>query len=392
MKSLAILTVLFLAANATAQNWNFSGSLENTLWLADDVPPAFLEFDDGYLLNPRLSLTFDYQPDPRFFLHATLRADRGFDPGTEPDGELRFDEVILRYRPFGDNLLNIQLGKFPTIVGNWVPNHDFHEDPFILAPLPYSEINGINVNNPLGSSPAAIETRSKLSGATIHRLKENWSSIIWGPAYSNGLSIFGNTDAFDYAIEIKNSGLGSQPSEWNFGEGDFEMPNISARLGYRPDAAWALGLSANRSYYLNVQAEDVLTPGMDRADFTQDLIGVDLRWSHHDWLLSGEFFYASYDTPHEDLENLSYYLQARYKAAPGLWIAGRFGQTLSNEVATPSGGQAPWSPDYLRAELALGWRITPDVLLKTQYAYTLVTNDLSEPSKNLLILSLGWRF
>ena len=388
----AALLALFLAANASAQSWHFSGSLENTLWLAAEVPPGFLEFDDGYLLDPCLSLTFDYQPDPHFFFHSTLRADRGFDPGTEPDGEVRLDEIILRYRPFGDGSLDIQLGKFPTIVGNWVPIHDYYEDPFILAPLPYSEINGINVNDPAANSPAAIATRAKLNGATIHRLKENWSSLIWGPAYSNGIAVFGSSEKFDYALELKNSGLGAQPREWEFGEGDFTTPNISARLGYRPDAAWALGLSTNRSYYLNTQAEDVLAPGVERDDFTQDLIGIDLRWAHRDWLFSGEVFYVNYHTLHEDLSSLSYYLQARYKAAPGLWIAGRFGQTLSNEVAIPSGGESPWSPDYLRAELALGWRITPDVLVKTQYAYTLVTNDLSEPSDHLLVLSMGWRF
>lgn len=121
-----------------ASDWKFSGSFENTLWLSNDVPPAFLEFEDGYFLDPRLSLTVDYQPDPRFFLHATLRADQGFDPGTRPDGDVRLDELILRYRPFGDSQLNLQLGKFPTVVGNWVPTHNYYEDPFILAPLPYT--------------------------------------------------------------------------------------------------------------------------------------------------------------------------------------------------------------------------------------------------------------
>lgn len=393
MRNISLIFLILLAGEiARASDWTIGGSLENTLWLSNDVPPAFLEFDDGYFFNPRLSLSLDYQPDPHFFFHATLRADRGFDPGTRPDGEVRLDELMIRYRPFGENSLNFQVGKFPTVVGNWVPNHNYYDDPFLLAPLPYSAINGVHVNNPNGSSPQAIENRSNTPGSTIHSLKENWSSIIWGPAYSNGFSIFGSSETLDYAFEVRNASLGAQPSEWDFGDGDFTTPTLSARLGYRPDAAWAFGLSCSHGYYLNTNASDVLPSGTDRSDFTQSLVGLDMRWAHHDWILSGEAFYTTYNTLHEDFHTFSYYLQARYKAAPGLWLAGRFGQTVSDEVSVPSGGESSWAPDLIRAELALGWRITPELLLKTQYAYTFVSNDVSEPSQNLAAFSLGWRF
>ncbi|MGJ8672390.1 hypothetical protein [Rubritalea sp.] len=393
MKILSRVSLFVLLNNlAVAQDWNFSGSIENTLWLADGTPPAFLELKKGYLVDPRLSLSVDYQPDPRFSFHATLRADRGFDPGTHPDGQARLDEFIALYRPHGNNLLNIQIGKSPTVVGNWVPTHDYYENPFILAPLPYSAINGVNVNNPAANSPEAIEINNNLRGSSIHNNKENWSSIIWGPAYSNGVSVFGNTETLDYAFEMKNSSLGAQPSEWDFGDGDFKTPTVSTRIGYRPDASLAFGLSASYGHYLNTDASDILDAGLERSDFTQTLVGLDIRWSHRDWLLSGEAFHTTYNTLHEDFHTLSYYLQTRYKVAPGIWLAGRFGQTLSNEVSIPSGGEVPWSPDLIRGELALGWRITPDVLFKTQYAYTLVTTDFSEPSQNLMAVSIGWRF
>lgn len=388
MKSRLALIFTVSTALLSAQNWKFGGSFENTLWVADDIPPAFLEFDKGYLLDPRFSLSFDYQPDPRFYLHTTVRADRGFDPGTQPNGDFRLDSLILRYRPFADNTLNLQAGKFPTIVGNWVPTHHYYEDPFLLAPLPYSAITGINVNNPVNHSPQAIEARANASNPTIHRAKTNWSSIIWGPAYANGFAAFGSKGNFDYAFEFKNTSLGSSPDEWDFGQGDFGDPLIAARFGYRPDAAWAFGLSASHGPYLNAGYRGEL----GRGDFNQSLIGLDLRWSHRNWIVSGEAFFSTYDALTEDLQTFSYYVQARYKAAPGLWFAGRFGQTLSNEITVPSGGQAPWSPELLRAEISLGWRITPELLLKTQYAYTDVSNDLSSPSNNLFALSLGWKF
>jgi len=95
----------------------------------------------------------------------------------------------------------------------------------------------------------------------------------------------------------------------------------------------------------------------------------------------------------EDLRVFSYYLQARYKLAPGVWLAGRVGQTLSNEVEIPSGGDAPWSPNLFRGELAVGWRITPELVVKAQYTYTEVTNDFSSsPSPHLYGISMSWNF
>lgn len=392
MKPLAVFLSLLSPFGLQAKDWKIGGSIESTLWISNDIPAALLEFDEGVLYDPRASLSFDYQPSSHFFFHALARYDQGFDPGTRENTEFRLDELILRFRPLGDNTLNLQIGKFPTLVGNWVPTHGYYDDPFLLAPLPYSAINGVNVTDTNQHSAQAIENRTNLPSPNLHNAKQNWSSLIWGPAYSNGAAIFGTLNRFDYAFEIRNSFLGSQPEEWQFGEGDFAEPTVSGRIGFRPDAAWTFGLSASRGPYLNASAADGFTPGDERGDFHQTLLGIDLRWAHHDWIVSGEAFYAHYNTTHEDLQTFSYYLQARYKAAPGIWLAGRFGQTLSNEVSIPSGSKAPWSPDLLRAELAAGWRITPDLLLKSQYTYTLVTNELSAPTQNLFALSLGWRF
>lgn len=392
MKSLHLLALVLIAshttANLSAKDWHFSGSLENTVWASDGIPAGFLEFDNDTFFAPRLSLNFDYQPDPRFYFHTLIRADRGFDPGTEPDGELRIDNLIFRYRPFGDNSLNFQAGKFATVIGNWIPNHGYYDDPFLLAPLPYSAIVGISNNSPNGHSPQAIENRANASSPTLHLSKTSWSSLIWGPSYTNGFSLFGNKDKFNYAFEIKNAALGSTPSEWDIGFNNLSEPTISGRIGFQPNAALTIGISASQGPYLNADAPSIF----DRNDFKQTLIGADLRWSHRNWIISGEAFFSTYDSLDEDLQTFSYYLQARYKVAPGIWVAGRFGQTLSNEVSIPSGGTAPWSPDLLRAEISLGWRITPELLLKTQYTYTEVTNNLSAPDPNLLGFSLGWRF
>lgn len=385
MKTSLFLIPALMTGFASASELVVSGSIENTLWAGNDVPAAFLEFDDEVFHDPRASLSFDYQPDPRIFFHATLRADRGFDPGTQTDGDIRLDALILRYRPFGDNSLNLQAGKFPTVIGNWVPTHGYYEDPFLLAPLPYSAITGINVLNATEHSPQTIANRAQAARPNIHLAKTNWSSIVWGPAYSNGFAVFGNRGKIDYALEMKNTFAGSSPEEWDLGEGDFSHPTISGRIGYQHDASLSLGLSASHGPYLNAGSPS-------RGDFHQTLMAADIRWAHRDWILSAEMFFATYDSLGEDLEMLSYYLQARYKVLPGFWIAARLGQTVSNDVSTPFSPNTEWTANITRAEIALGWRISPDLLLKTQYTHTDVTNEFSAPQEDLFGISFGLKF
>jgi len=347
-----------------------------------------LEFEGGELYEPSLSVDLDYQPNDHFYFHTTFNADRGFDAGSEADGDVRFDTLFLRYRPTGDNTLNFQLGKSPTVVGNWVP--EFADNPFLLAPLPYASITGAGTQEVFQLSGQEIENRANAPGATIHTEKTDWSALIWGPAYSNGGSIFGSSNGFDYAFEIKNTSIGSAPDEWDFGEGDFSDPLLAGRIGYRPNAAWAYGLSLSHGPYLDADA--ILAPGIDRGDLDQTLAVADVRWSRRNLIISGEAFFAEYDRVEENLQVFSYYIQGRYKLGPGMWLAGRFGQTLSNEVAVPSGGVAPWSPDLLRGELAFGWRATEQLSFKTQYTYTEITNDFSEIEPHLFSFSADWSF
>ncbi|MDB4547599.1 hypothetical protein N9Z80_05360, partial [Akkermansiaceae bacterium] len=208
--------------------------------------------------------------------------------------------------------------------------------------------------------------RVSVYGNSIFRApKENWASTIWGPSYSTGLSLIGAEGKFDYAFEVKNSGLSSLPDQWDPSLGDFDDPTFTARLGYRSDAAWALGLSFSRGPYLEPEGEKFLPAGMDRGDLPQTVIGLDARWAHRDLIISGEIIASEYETLEVgDLRSLSYYLQARWKAAPGLWLAGRFGQTFHNSADGPGGTSLEWAPDHWRAELSAGYRFTPDLLVK----------------------------
>ncbi len=391
MKTLAILTLS--AASACAQDGfqpapanspirvDLRPSVETVVWSGDTPTPADLARTDTSFLAPRLTLDVDASAGDHWFLHTTTRFDRGFDPGDQPDGDVRLDEIILRWRVCDDQRLNFQIGKFPTVFGAWPNTHGFFDDPFLLAPLPYSQIIGFSGGGggpgPGGPSGPEPGGPAGLPGAG----KDQWSSLIWGPVYTSGACVFGATESLDYALEIKNTGLAANPDSWS--DLDYSHPAVSARFGYRPDAAWAFGLSASQGPWL-----DENVPHGDRDDLLQNTLGVDARWAHHNLIVSGEVVLTEFETPAaDDLRAASWFLQARWKVSPGFWLATRFGQILTNDAAD----DVVWQPDLWRAEIGTGWRLSPNLLLKAGYSYTHADGG-GDAANHLLGTGIGWRF
>jgi len=380
-----------LTVSAAAQEdgiFTFGGSAEALLFSSDSPTPGLVK-ESGEFFAPRLNLTLDALPSEYLYFHARGVADRGFDPGNDLDGLLRIDELYFRYRPFGTNALNVHVGKFATRFGSWRDGHYFFDDPFILPPLLYGNVIGIGVQNPASLSPAAIAARDSGQLTSVLAAPERpWASTIWDANYATGIAVSGDVGTVSYAFEIKNAGISSHPDQWVPDLDDYRSPTYTGRISYRPDAAWQLGVSASRGPYLENGAEVFLPAGIDRGDLPHTAIGLDARWAYRDFILSGEVIGSQFETLEVgDLRSLSYYLQARWKAAPGIWLAARFGQTLNNDTAAG----IPWSPDLWRATIAAGWRITPDLLFKTEFSHTEVPTDPTA-GENIFACGIGWRF
>jgi hypothetical protein len=367
-------------------NFDLRPSVEAVVWAGETPPTGLFDSDDKVFVAPVLRLDAEAAAGEQLFLHATARIDRGFDPVSREQGDIRLDEITLRWQVFDDQRLQFQVGRFPTVFGAWQAGHDFFDDPFLLPPLPYSQIVGVQTRNPAAVSPAAILGRANGTSPPVSALdKDNWASVIWGPAYATGASVFGATEHFDYAAEIKNTALSSHPDSWA-GNG-FGHPSFGARLGYRPDAAWAFGLSASRGPWL----EDSF-PGADRDDLQQTLFGLDARWAHRNLVISGEVIVSGFETPAAGtLRTSSWFLGARWKVSPGVWLAARFGQTFANDADGPGRVGLPWQPDVWRSDIGIGWRVTPDVLLKAGHFFT-HTKGADDSESHLAGLGVGWRF
>lgn len=370
---------------------NLRPSVEAVVWSGDTPAPALIDSTGHTFFAPRFSMATDATAGEHLFLHTTTRWDNGFDPVSDGQGEVRLDEAFLRWSVYDDQRLNFQIGKFPSVFGAWSGQHDFFDDPFLLAPLQYSQIIGVNTRSPDANTPESIRARADGSAAAVSTLaKENWASILWGPGYASGANVFGSTEHLDYALEIKNTALSSHPDSWT--DLDFSSPTVTGRLGYRPDAAWAIGLSASRGPWMEDEASGLLPPGADREDFTQNTLGLDVRWAHHNVIVSGEVVISEFETPTAgDLRTASWFLQTRWKVSPGVWLAARFGWISANDATDPAGNDVSWQPDVWRAEIGGGWRVSPNILFKAGYSFTHSAGDTAA-GEQLLGTGIGLRF
>jgi len=357
-----------------------SGSLDLEGYHFQAAAPGLIFTDEANLFNPRLSLFLDLQIGPHVYVFAESRADRGFDPGDD-SAQIRLDEYAVRITPWDDGRFNLQLGKFATFVGNWTPRHGSWEDPFITAPLPYDNLTGIWDTNPVRSGAellawAGLRPAPSVGGAYLQPYRS--LPILWGPSYTTGAAVFGGIGKFDYAAELKNASLSSRPDTWDSTEVQWRTPTLSGRVGFHPDEAWNLGVSASTGPYLRTSA--VLPRGAGLGDYRETVFGQDASYAWHHWQLWAELYEARFAIPGlgGGANTIAYYIEAKREFTPQFFGAIRWNQQLFSTVPVAGSGSLRWGRNVERVDLGPGYRFTPHTQLKLQYSLQREDADLRE--------------
>jgi len=339
-----------------------SGTIDLEIYHFEQPAPALIDSRNDTLFNPRLTLFLDAQMGSQFYFFAQARLDRGFDP-SDNGASIRLDEYALRLTPWADARFTLQLGKFATVVGNWVPRHLSWDNPFIDAPLVYENITAI-------SDKAAPYSAFYFVGRPEENAKYEFNPVIWGPSYATGASVAGRLGFFDYAVEVKNASLSSRPESWNATEVDFDHPTFSARLGFRPNQMWNFGFSLSEGSYFRREAEQTLPPRRDLDDYRELVLGQDASFAWHHLQIWAEVYEARFEVPRVgDADTLAYYLEAKYKFTPQFFGAVRWNQQLFSNIDVGGGAKMQWGPDLGRVDIAAGYRFTSHTQLKLQYSF-----------------------
>src|SRR5438128_1958325 len=238
---------LTIAAFGDDLRARLSGTIDIEFYNFQQPAPGLIDSEIDNLFNPRLTLFLDAQLGSQIYFFAQMRVDRGFDP-SDHGAQVRLDEYALRITPWEDGRFTLQVGKFATVVGNFVPRNLSWNNPFINAPLVYENITAV-------SDKAAPASPQDFVRGFEANAKYEFNPVIWGPSYASGISFSGRLGRFDYAAEMKNSSLSSRPESWNATETDFDHPSFNARLGFRPNQMWNFGVSVSEGAYFRSEAE-----------------------------------------------------------------------------------------------------------------------------------------
>ena len=385
---------LTLAGANGALRMRLSGTVDLESYQFASPAPGLLFTGSNQLFNPRLTLFVDAQLGSPVYVFAQARADRGFDP--HDDGaHLRLDEYAIRLTPWADGCCNLQLGKFATVVGNWVPRHHSWDNPFITAPLPYENLTGIF--DAVAAPSADVLLRWAHAGPAAYRANEYADKylrvpVIWGPSYASGAAVSGAVGKVDYALELKNASVSSRPEVWDVSATQWQHPTVSGRVGYRPNAMWNLGFSASTGTYLQASARPTLAAGHGLDDYRETVLGQDVSFAWHHLQVWAEIFETRFEIPIVGrADSTAYYVEAKYKFTPQFFGALRWNQQVFGTIRDADDGQVRWGRNVWRLDLGPAYRFTPHIQLKLQYSLQ-HDGDGARSYSNLLAAQFVVRF
>jgi hypothetical protein len=345
-----------------------SGSVELNDYHFQQPAPSLIYSDRNHLTAARLTLFLDAQFGPQCYLFVQANTDNGFDPGYG-GRRTRLDEYAVRLTPWAGGMFNLQVGKFATVVGNWVARHYAWDNPFITAPLPYENLTGIF------DVAAARSADSLLKWAAVRPTAPGVDEyyyqyrvpVIWGPSYTSGAAVTGVAGKFDYAVEFKNASLSSRPDAWDPAQTQWQHPTVSGRIGFRPDERWDLGFSASTGSYLVPAAARTLPARRRLDDYREVVLAQDVGYAWHHFQFWAEFFETRFTIPGVgDAGTFAYYLEAKYRFTPQLSGAVRWNQQVFGAVDDGANGAVRWGRDVWRVDVAPEYRFTPRIQLKLQ--------------------------
>lgn len=323
----------------------------------------YTDYERSNLRLFRLSLDVEVKAGSHFALVGELRTDN-LDPP-------RPYALYLRVHPWTDRSFDVQAGRIPPVFGSYPRRRYAADNPLPGMPLAYQYLTTLRVD----ALPSSADDLYERRGAG------------WLVRYPIGASGFApgmplvNAERWDVGVEAR---IGSEPLEFAAAltqgtlshpriEDDHGGKQVSARLAWRPMVALGLGLSGARGPYVAREATDALPPAA-RGPLRQHAAGFDAEYAAGYWILRAEAVWSGWDIPpiagttKRRLDALGLMLEARYKLAPGLYIAGRADHLGFGRLQTAT-RSFTWDAPVTRLEIGVGYSILRNLLLKAAFQH-----------------------
>ena len=319
------LTGCLASPPAGAQEWYLlQGIVDAELYDTDTESPLLTRNDGDIAALGRLQLWTAFQLSPSLQLYAQGQLEtHNFGGSRETGSDL--DQFALRYTRQSAPWLLVEAGK-------------------ILSPLAAYSERRLSSRNPLIGQP-----------------------YLYTRAYPWGAKVMGSAGWLDYQLAwIDPSGS----------DGDYQAiepdsafrPALSA--GVTPFTGLRFGLSWTRGPYLNSAMNEYLPGGSQWRDYDQTVLGFDFQFSRGYLEFNGQLLRTGREVPYQDHdpEDATYFLELKYTWTPRLYGALRYQGVEVTYVDYAA--HHYWYTETSRfkaLEVGLGYRFSPDLLLKVAY-------------------------
>jgi len=283
----------------------------------------------------------------------------------------------------GKPWLNARVGLAPNVIGSFgLRSTYFNSNPLVGVPLVWQYRTNLDATGT--ATAASLASTTSEPGFSLPVLYDSCWNLQW--------ELLGEVGLFEYSLAM-TPGSPSNPIKSMGAEGSTWM----ARAGFVPIPSVRVGVSGSYGPYLSKPVPDgsgTLPYTEDVSDFNEKLVGLDFEYQGGPLVITAEGYGVRYEAPQidEELQVVGGYAELRYDFLPGWYIAGRAGALNFGdlEVDAASGARADWDQDTRRTELALGYRVAREMLVKADWQRTTVPDlDLTQ---NLFAIQLSTVF
>jgi hypothetical protein len=259
------------------------------------------------------------------------------------------EQAYLRYSPKGVRRLVVQAGRIYLPYGNFSRRY-------------------LSTVNPLIGSPALYQL-----------------------SYPLGIQVNGAAARWDYMAAVLDQPLTRQ----DYGSDYRSTPRPAVASGVTLVTGLRLGAYATRGPYLSRIAELWLPPGKNLEDYHESVLGGDLEYSVGHFELNGEVTQTRLEVPAAgNVRGRVWYFEPKYTFSPRWYGAFRWERGESPLALWQFGSVWDAGAQSIRGlEAGVGFRLGPDLLLKTSFRSERLRNPGAEESRGTaLALQLSYRF
>ena len=336
-----------------------------------DGDPGFFDYTDyahSALRMLRVDVSAAVKAGPHFTFLGEVRS--------ENFEQVRPYALYLRIRPWTAREFDIQVGRVPPTFGAFARRTYAGDNPLIGYPLAYQYMTTMRADALAANVDELLRKRSTgwlFRYSVGERAPGGGVALVSAFRWDTGIQIHATSGMIGVTAAV-TAGTVSNPLFHDDNSGR----QLAGRVELRPVAGFVAGASLARGPFLSRAAAraatGTLADGHDR-EFTQTAWGADLEYSRDHYLLRFETIASAWRLPAvekpalpESLGALSTAIEGRYKLRPRLYAAARFDRLGFSDV-TGTAETLPWDAPVTRIEVAMGYSLQRNLLLKLAYQH-----------------------